>query len=102
VTRALLRTSQVGAAAELGAGRWALVRGIHPHRSDTQAVDGSYADDETDSKPKPPRRQHTWSPNDKLLVVLALLTDASLGWSELVRCMKASAKGQVQGRQLGT
>jgi hypothetical protein len=58
--------------------------------SDTEAVDGSDADDETDSKPKPPRRRHTWSPYDKLLVVLAWLTDTSVGWPELVRRMKAS------------
>jgi hypothetical protein len=59
-------------------------------RSDTEAVDGSDADDEIDSKPKPPCRRHTWSPYDKLLVVLAWLTDTSVSWSELVIRMKAS------------
>jgi hypothetical protein len=58
--------------------------------SDREAVDGSDADDEIDSKPKPPCRRHTWSPYNKLLVVLAWLTDTSVGWSELVRRMKAS------------
>jgi hypothetical protein len=58
--------------------------------SDTVAVDGSDADDEIDSKPNPPCRRHTWSQCDKLLVVLAWLTDTSVGWSKLVRRMKAS------------
>jgi hypothetical protein len=47
--------------------------------SDTEAVDGSDADDEADSRPTPLRRRHTWRPYDKLLVVFAWLTDTSVG-----------------------
>jgi hypothetical protein len=74
-----------------GRGIGSLQVGSSEGGSNTEAVYVSDADDETDSKPKPPRRRHTWSPYNKLLlVVLAWPTDTSVGWYELIRRMKAS------------
>jgi hypothetical protein len=52
--------------------------------------DGCDADDENVGESKTVRRRHTWSSYDKLLVVLAWMTDTKLGWSELARRMKES------------
>jgi hypothetical protein len=83
--RALQKTSQVGTAAGLGAGKWALVGGEVTQRQ-WMAV--------TQMMRLTANPNHlvvdTQSPYDKLLMVLAWLTDISVGWFLLVRLMKAS------------